>query len=131
MAFIRRPTILPPVHTAQKSSIVPIYPYKIKLNMACNYKDTYSGLCVLLPPLTVLSLYSHLSQIAFSVTGDLTFGHTFLSPSLPPSSGLSSTSLSMKPFLIVLTRSHPISHGLKSYATPSWHLLHLMPHQYL
>lgn len=30
----------------------------------------------------------------------------------------------MKPFLIVLSRSHPISHGLKSYATPSWHLLH-------
>lgn len=73
----------------------------------------------------------HLSQTAFSVTGDWAFGHAFLSPSLPYSSSLSSTSLSMKSFQMVLTRSyrHILSvMALKStinHATPSWHLLHL------
>lgn len=80
--------------------------------MACNYKDIYSGLCA--SSISQLTLYS-LGQTAFPVTGDWTFGHAFLSPSLPYSSSLSSTSLSMKSCLMVLTRLYPLSRGLNVY----------------
>lgn len=93
-----------------------------KHNMAYNYKAVYSSAYISSAFLTLLHLYSnfHLSQRAFPVTGDWTFGHAilpFFAQFITPHSLnlIVQLSISMKSCMILLTRSYLISHGLKIY----------------